>query len=542
MFGQIDLIRRWHSGEQTTMTPERQKMITDLGVIIELNVLPGTTHPSENHGQMDEDAMDAAEAERESNRASKWDEKYVELKNYKATHGHTNVPRRSKRDPSKDALGEWVHFQRRQHRNLLTGKNSTMSIARKKALDVLEFQWTRGGHGPNATTRTGTTYCTDIKEAVNVQIKHMEQREQLETWNERLGELETYVNTHGHANVPSDYRENPILAMWLHRQIELYQIWRVEAEHSAMISEQNPEMHQINEQQHSDDPSRFTKEKYDRLIALGFELDKPMNSSTVPMEGLEQVKGELDATNGGEYTTEPTPNMEERPTLEDDGDSIEIFIGWEEVPAQEEPQELAQQMENNHPAMATAPTDDHQEPVATPEGVAVMPPSLEHVTAATEPSPVDASAPKEMELNESDVNAILEGKEEHHPNPVQVPMPEIQNQTDEGMVEMKGVNRETVHNQKEQGTQETHMEHAVDASSALPQSQQRRITARVKVEWEERVLELIQFKLRKHHCNVPTKWKPNTGLADWVSKHSTIYSPHYFLWYHTDNIFSPVKT
>eukprot|EP00553_Chaetoceros_curvisetus_P000351 CAMPEP_0204630848 /NCGR_PEP_ID=MMETSP0717-20131115/21362_1 /ASSEMBLY_ACC=CAM_ASM_000666 /TAXON_ID=230516 /ORGANISM="Chaetoceros curvisetus" /LENGTH=67 /DNA_ID=CAMNT_0051648235 /DNA_START=44 /DNA_END=243 /DNA_ORIENTATION=+ len=67
------------------MTPERQKMITDLGVIIELNVLPGTTHPSENHGQMDEDAMDAAEAERESNRASKWDEKYVELKNYKAT-------------------------------------------------------------------------------------------------------------------------------------------------------------------------------------------------------------------------------------------------------------------------------------------------------------------------------------------------------------------------------------------------------------------------------------------------------------------------
>ena len=43
-----------------------------------------------------------------------------------------------------------------------------------------------------------------------------------------------------------------------------------------------------------------------------------------------------------------------------------------------------------------------------------------------------------------------------------------------------------------------------------PKTKKRKYTT-VVVEWEERVLELIQYKLRKGNCNIPVKWKPNGG-------------------------------
>ena len=46
----------------------------------------------------------------------------------------------------------------------------------------------------------------------------------------------------------------------------------------------------------------------------------------------------------------------------------------------------------------------------------------------------------------------------------------------------------------------------------------KRKTMLVRVDWEERYLELVQYKLRKGNCNIPPKWKPNPGLADWVRK------------------------
>ena len=301
------------------MTEERLKMLTELGVDfdepldISVNV-------------RDEDAGgDDADADKEPNRAFKWDKKFHELKQYKLTHGHTDVPRRSKRDPRKDALGEWVHFQRRQHRNLLTGKNSTMSIARKKALDCLEFQWTRG-QGPSTTTRTGTIYCTDIKEADNVQIKHFGEKQKTESWNERFAQLEAYFRENGNVRVPSDYRENPHLPKWLKRQKKLYSIWK------ASLPEQHPPFNNVLLQPYEakleEDP-RFDKQKYDKLVSLGFEFEKSDEVNEI-MQDVSQ--GQDDVVRASSPTAPFATEEEEQPTLSYNDDVIEICVGSEDTP------------------------------------------------------------------------------------------------------------------------------------------------------------------------------------------------------------------
>ena len=462
------------------MTEERRKALLDLGIDMT------TADEVEN-----DDGGDDADDDKESNRASKWDEKFHELKQYKAANGHTNVPRRSKRDPSKDALGEWVHFQRRQHRNLLTGKNSTMSIARKKALDCLDFQWTRS-HGPSTTTRTGTTYSTDIKEAVAAQIKTFTSAELAENWDERFAEFEVYVQTHGNGSVPSNYRENPFLARWAYRQIELYNVWRQTAENAEMLMQQEGD---------DQNPNSFAKEKYEKLLAAGFVFEKPIEIGMNMDEEPQEEEGVENAASA--YVKE---GEEERPTLEDNDDVIEIFIGYDGT------HKVASEVDLEHQV------------VPAPEP---MPTLLEQAVAATEPVPVSAEAPNYF--NESDaVNAILEGKDDHHQHhhmEHSVPMPSMM-KVDAPVVNMQGIEPTDVHNGNAEQQPQIHIEQPMGQQPVSPQpkvAMARRLTARVKVEWEERVLELIQFKLRKTHCNVPAKWKPNPDLADWVWKQRAQY-------------------
>lgn len=465
------------AGEETALTEDRLKLLVDLGIDMT------TVEREERGGGASGDAnMD----DKEANRASKWDEKYHELKHYKEECGHTNVPRRSKRDPTKDALGEWVHFQRRQHRNLLTGKNSTMSICRKKALDYLEFQWTRTV-GPSATTRNGTTYSTDIKEAVDAQIIKISATENPESWNERFAEFQAYKESHNDALVPKNYRENPFLGRWVHHQRELYNTWGEPVEDSELRMQQN-----------GDEQNGLSKEKYDKLFAAGFVFQKPMpaiDGNDTIGEGVEGENIEV----GGAYPKDEEEE-EEQPVEEVGVDDIDIFIGFEES-------------ESSHGQVLTGTTM----------------PTLEQQVAATEPAPV-TEAPKEMELNESEVHAILEGKEEppqhqHHMEHVHgVPMPAITNEEERQPMEMQNIEHNHVH-QEQQEEQQTQMQVEEQTRPELPQITvlPRRITTKVTVQWEERVLELIQFRLRKHHCNVPAKWKPNPDLADWVWRQRVQY-------------------
>src|SRR5207237_6426274 len=42
-------------------------------------------------------------------------------------------------------------------------------------------------------------------------------------------------------------------------------------------------------------------------------------------------------------------------------------------------------------------------------------------------------------------------------------------------------------------------------------------------DWEIRIAELKAFKARHGHCDVPSTWKENPGLAGWVAQRRTFY-------------------
>ena len=82
---------------------------------------------------------------------------------------------------------------------------------------------------------------------------------------------------------------------------------------------------------------------------------------------------------------------------------------------------------------------------------------------------------------------------------------------------MKDHSHDTKIEAGETATGEQHMSndqlHVVPDKVEGPSLKKRKLNVTVKVEWEERVLELIQFKIRKGNTNVPVKWKPNTGMC-----------------------------
>lgn len=139
-----------------------------------------------------------------ANRSEKWDEKFNELRAFKDTNGHTNVARRSKRNPAIDSLGEWVHFQRRQYRNLLKGENSTLTIARKKALELLGFQWYRNTGRSSASIHNdgdNSSLRMSISEAVQAQIIKAYEDGKSAPWEDRFAQLTEYVQVSNRLHV-----------------------------------------------------------------------------------------------------------------------------------------------------------------------------------------------------------------------------------------------------------------------------------------------------------------------------------------------------
>eukprot|EP00563_Minutocellus_polymorphus_P000120 CAMPEP_0181040716 /NCGR_PEP_ID=MMETSP1070-20121207/11202_1 /TAXON_ID=265543 /ORGANISM="Minutocellus polymorphus, Strain NH13" /LENGTH=456 /DNA_ID=CAMNT_0023118755 /DNA_START=26 /DNA_END=1397 /DNA_ORIENTATION=+ len=102
-----------NNGKTSTMTPERAHVLELEGFIW--------------------DSHDAA-----------WKEKIVELRKYRAQHGHTLVPSSYKPNPH---LATWVKCQRRQYKLFLEGKSSAMNPKRIAELEKEGFVWEiRGGN------------------------------------------------------------------------------------------------------------------------------------------------------------------------------------------------------------------------------------------------------------------------------------------------------------------------------------------------------------------------------------------------------------
>lgn len=113
--------------------------------------------------------------------AENWTEKFEELLRFREENGHCLVPNCHPENP---ALAQWTKRQRYQYKLKQDGKRSTITDERVRALDEAGFVW-------------------DSHKAV---------------WSERLEELKEFKKEFKHCNVPSRYKPNHQLAIWVKRQ------------------------------------------------------------------------------------------------------------------------------------------------------------------------------------------------------------------------------------------------------------------------------------------------------------------------------------
>lgn len=174
---------------------------------------PAKRRKSESKQQQQSDSDDSSADEAGAGRfrmyqAEKWMVKFDELVEYKKKHGHCQVPHAYKENPR---LARWAKRQRYQYKLFKDGKPSAMTEQRITALEELGFVW-------------------DSHSAL---------------WEERYGELQEYVKTYGHSNVPSTFPPNAKLAIWVKCQRRQYKLL-VAGEASNMTLERIERLNSLN--------------------------------------------------------------------------------------------------------------------------------------------------------------------------------------------------------------------------------------------------------------------------------------------------------
>ena len=94
-----------------------------------------------------------------------WEKRFAELLEFKAKHGHCEVPQNYKDNTS---LGIWVNKQRMEQKLRMEGKNSSLNDARLQRLESVGFRWAK---------RKGQV-----------------------SWNEKFEELRAYKKKHGNVS------------------------------------------------------------------------------------------------------------------------------------------------------------------------------------------------------------------------------------------------------------------------------------------------------------------------------------------------------
>lgn len=137
-----------------------------------------------------------------------WWERFTELMEYNKVNGHCLVPHKYPENP---LLAQWVKRQRYQYKLKARGDHSTLSDDRQDRLEALGFVW-------------------DSHRAA---------------WDERFLELRAFQMSQGHVNVPSGYKHNPTLAVWVKCQRRQYRLYR-SGKASNMNEERVSKLNSIN--------------------------------------------------------------------------------------------------------------------------------------------------------------------------------------------------------------------------------------------------------------------------------------------------------
>jgi hypothetical protein len=143
--------------------------------------------PREGHLDHESDATLKKEHRFHTYQAGQWADRFNDLCLYREKHGNCLVPNKYREDLS---LARWVTRQRYQYKLMIEGRSSTITEERVKALEEIGFAWDSQGA----------------------------------LWGERLEELKKFRSIYMHCNVPSNYRENPQLALWVKCQRSQYRL------------------------------------------------------------------------------------------------------------------------------------------------------------------------------------------------------------------------------------------------------------------------------------------------------------------------------
>eukprot|EP00970_Alexandrium_tamarense_P010586 scaffold2163_cov267-Alexandrium_tamarense.AAC.2 len=124
-----------------------------------------------------------------------WEERFNELKKFKAKTGHCVVPQDYSENKS---LGQWVHNQRKFNKHRTEGKKSSLDDPRKKLLD-----------DPRKKLLDDIGFQWSIR---SIDKSHYTKRS---SWEKRFEELVQYKAKAGDCRVPRNFTENEQLGKWV---------------------------------------------------------------------------------------------------------------------------------------------------------------------------------------------------------------------------------------------------------------------------------------------------------------------------------------
>jgi len=120
-----------------------------------------------------------------------WEERVAEVAEFRAKHGHCNIPLSYPKNPS---LGFFVNTTRSQR------KRSLLSAERIPKLDELGFMWSGAKNWSGAKMVDGIS----------------------EPWRTRFADLLRYKEVHGNCDVPAHWKEDKKLGNWVSQQRQNY--------------------------------------------------------------------------------------------------------------------------------------------------------------------------------------------------------------------------------------------------------------------------------------------------------------------------------
>ena len=182
--------------EATSHVLEEQHAVQENGEETRGETRVRTTNPYNGNGK-------------DSKHDLKWTEMFHELKKFKESHGHCDVPAKWRgSDPKMAKLACWVSTQRTQHKHLRTGKWTNLKPERVRLLQALGFKW---NSQPNKA------------ESLSFEL--------------RVSQLVEYKQQFGDCNVPQKYEDVPGLGNFVLQQRKHYRLGELSNERIAKLQE-----------------------------------------------------------------------------------------------------------------------------------------------------------------------------------------------------------------------------------------------------------------------------------------------------------------